>query len=1049
MKRLSVTLLGTLELKSATGGCVRLASRRSQALIAYLAARPGRAHSRDHLATILVDDVPRGRALGAVREALFALRLALPGACRQALVIEGETIMLDTAVDVDVVAFERLAAEATPSALTRAAALYRGDLLEGFAPATASFEEWLIAERARLRDRAVDVLARLLAHQSRAGAVDAAIQTATRLLVLDPVQEAVHRTLMRLYLRQGRPGAAVNQFRVCQEALQRELGVEPDADTTALHRSVLRRQPDEPGRVSSPAEGAPESGPKQDLPLIGRADEMKRLRGALADTSAGRAGTVLVVGEAGVGKTRLAEEFTAEARRDGALVLVGHAYETERILPFGPWVDALRRSRSVDEARRQLDPALEAEVGRLLPRRGVPSRPHRVAPERDLRLFEAVVELLRALAARSPVVLVLEDAHWADEMSLRLWAFVARRRGRFPVLLLATAREEDLPAAPFLRDVAMELDHARRLERLDLGPLSRAESDALVRALAGTEARDAVAQVAPRVWSSSEGNPFAAIEVMRALRDRRLGVGPDALVLPERVRVLVQARLERLGHSARALADVAGVIGRDFDLPLLQRAAGLEDLEASRAVEDLVSQRLLCARGDRLDFAHERIREAAREVLLPARRALLHRRVADAIAALHADDLVSHAAPLGLHSHEGERWTDAVRYLRLAGERALAVAAGNEAVALFERALAAVRRLPEGREATAHAVDLHVALRHALVQLGAIDRVGPHLEEAARLASGLGDPRRIAIVAAHLGHYHWIRGEYGGALGAAQEAVEAAGRAESPALQRAGELLLGVVSFCRGDFHGAVARLSAPIAEFEDELVREGFVLPGLHSVFYAIWLAWALIELGEVEEAERCANAALRRAEETGNPADLGYGCLGLGKVHLRIGRIEDAKRVLERGLALCRSRDVNVLVPPMAATLGLAYAASGRIDEGLTLLEGSVGQAAAMQLRAADAARVNRLAEGYLLAGRLDQAQAVASQALELARCREQRGMEAQAERLLGDVAMARPEPRLEEAAAHYRAANAIARSLGMRLLEAELERSLALVARSCAPR
>lgn len=240
MARLHVTLLGSFRVQPASGRTLLLPLRKAQGLLAYLALRPGQPHFRETLATLLWGDRAAAEAHHSLRQALFALRQVLPDGKPSALVIQGDSVALNpAAADVDAANFEELAAAGTPRALEQAALLYRGDLLEGFALEEEPFEEWLRVERDRLRELAIQTLGRLLAHQMRAGVVEAAIQTAGRLLALDPLQESVHRALMRLYVRQGRRGAARRQYQFCLDGLQAELGVGPEAETIQLYERLL------------------------------------------------------------------------------------------------------------------------------------------------------------------------------------------------------------------------------------------------------------------------------------------------------------------------------------------------------------------------------------------------------------------------------------------------------------------------------------------------------------------------------------------------------------------------------------------------------------------------------------------------------------------------------------------------------------------------------------------------------------------------------------------------------------------------------------------
>jgi DNA-binding SARP family transcriptional activator len=249
--RFRLNLLGGFEIASAKGGPLTLPTRKAHALIAYLALPLGRRHSRDELATLLWDASDIDQARLNFRQCLFQVRKAFGDLADRVLTREGETVALEAgAVDVDVAHFERLVKEATPEALTRATALYRGDLLSDLGSMEAPFEEWLLAERGRLREQALDAMTRLLAHQRKLGDVEAAIQSAAALLTLDPLQEGVHRALMRLYAEQGRHATALKQYQICVDVLARELGMEPEVETRQLYETLSQRRQ---GEGSAPA----------------------------------------------------------------------------------------------------------------------------------------------------------------------------------------------------------------------------------------------------------------------------------------------------------------------------------------------------------------------------------------------------------------------------------------------------------------------------------------------------------------------------------------------------------------------------------------------------------------------------------------------------------------------------------------------------------------------------------------------------------------------------------------------------------------------------
>jgi predicted ATPase len=261
-----------------------------------------------------------------------------------------------------------------------------------------------------------------------------------------------------------------------------------------------------------------------------------------------------------------------------------------------------------------------------------------------------MAELVSQLGSSGPLLIVLEDLHWADAMSARLLAFLGRRLGNLPVLVAGTTRPEDLVDAPVLEQALAELRAGGTLDEVRLGPLSREEALALARSLRpGGRDRHGVDRIADDLWALSEGNPFVIVEAVRGLAER----GPDESgsrpLLSRSVRESITARLARLPELSRRAVAVAAVINRAFSFQLLHHAAGLEEAEAARAVEELVRRRVLDTVGDRLDFCHDRIRQVAYEEIIPAQRAPLHGGVARALAAGHAGELDEIADRLGHH----------------------------------------------------------------------------------------------------------------------------------------------------------------------------------------------------------------------------------------------------------------------------------------------------------------------------------------------------------------------------------------------------------------
>jgi len=330
--RLKVTVLGGFHAQLEPGRALVLPTKKAQALLAYLTLPAGQAHPREKLATLLWGDMADAQARGNLRHALSRIRKALPRTARSGMILDGPSVALDpSVVDVDVARFERLVADGRPEALEQIAGLYRGDLLAGLTLAERPFEEWLTSERERLHELAIQALGRLLTHQQQGGGAEPAVQTGLRLLALDPLQEPVHRAVMRLYARLGRREAALRQYQLCVDALKRELSTPPEAETTQLYQEILRSRATRPDRaeVSGPASGAvapapiagrrstgstalPEAPPQTNLPaptseLIGRATALAEVTELL-----GVHRLVTLIGAGGIGKTRLALEVARE-----------------------------------------------------------------------------------------------------------------------------------------------------------------------------------------------------------------------------------------------------------------------------------------------------------------------------------------------------------------------------------------------------------------------------------------------------------------------------------------------------------------------------------------------------------------------------------------------------------------------------------------------------------------------------------------------------------------------------------------------------------------
>ena len=987
MAQLQITLLGGVEARLGSGQVLNLPGQTVPALVAYLTAQPGRWHTREELCALLWPEVRETQARHRLRQALLMARRALRGVDQGWLLNHGAAVAINPErVDVDIVAFEQAMAEGTPEALARAAGLYRGDLLAGLGEQAGPFEEWLLSERERLRELGIEALGRLLGQQLRAGLDAQAVHTAARLLAMDSTQEAVHRALIRLYAGLGRRGAALQQYQSCVAALRRELGVEPEPETRQLYQTVLREGQETRGS-GVPREVAR---PGEETPLVGREAERTRVRRDLDAAWSGDGWTIILRGESGIGKSRLAAEAVRDALDHEGRVMLGRGHETQQTLPFGVWIDALRTAGVPDTVGREIPVTLPVrrELARLFPELG--RAPVPTSGDHG-RLFEALAFLFVELARRQPLLVIIEDLHWADEMSVRFLAFVSRRLRGHRVLLLATVRDEELPAAPVLQSALQEFQGEPRATIVRLGPLSREHVDGLVAALTPSRASPDRAHLVERLWTVSEGNPFVLVELVRVIGER---VAPDdgrALPLPERVRDAIAHRLGRLGERERHVLSAAAVIGRDAGFRLIRDVAGLTEPEVAEAAEQLVARGVLHAVGDHLDFVHDRVREVAYGRLLPSHRIALHEAAGRALEELHAGHLDQVADRLAFHYSNTGQAEKAVAYLvRLADKTARAYAHA-EATAALRDALALLPRVSAGRERDRTYVDVAVRLAHAEYFLGRFrEGVDLLLQEQDRVSS-LGDPSLA-------GPYHfWLSflftrlNEHDRAVESARRAVVEAERCADVATMGKAYGVLGVEAYWASDCQHAVEHAWRGVTLLEDTDERWWLGLGYFN-------LGMTYLHMGLLEEALEAEARVQTIAEELDDPRLESYGIGVTGWIHALRGDGEIAVEEIRRALAIAPDLVARTYG---SAVLGHAYVEQDDHAHAIPLLEEAVERAGRIGNRQLEGWWTAVLAEAYRLAGRAEQAGAAALRGLQLSRESGNRHAVGWAERTLGRIA------------------------------------------------
>jgi DNA-binding SARP family transcriptional activator/predicted ATPase len=1005
--RLRFELLGGFSARLDAGQPCSLPTRKTQALLAYLALPPGRFHTREKLTALLWGDTAEAQARQSFRQALARIRRAISAGGPEILLAEGDTVALNPAlVSVDAADLEAALTDGSPGALTQAAALYKGDLLDGLAVDETPFEEWRVVERERLRELALEGLAKLLREQLRAEPPEPAIQTALRILGMDPLQEAVHRAVMRLLLKQGRRAAALQQYQVCVNALQHELAVEPEEETRELYREILRagsHTPRRPGAVATPPPAVLFAGGARaaETPIVGREPELERLQGSLRRMLDAGGNVVLISGGAGIGKSRLIQEFATYAANSGMSVAVGRCYESEQALPLHPWIDALRGDRvTLDPALRdRLGAATGAELGRVFPElSSTDARPAMPGVQQAL-LFDALAELVRTQVATQPMVLVLEDLHWTDPTSARLLAYLGRRIHDLPVLIVGSVRPEDLVDVPVLAQALSELRTEGKLDEIPLRPLSEDETRRLVAALrAGVGTGRDWDHIVDDVWEVSEGNPFVVVESIRAVRDQGITAWVRGSGLAQRVQDFVASRLGRLADRPRHIVATAAAIGRDFSFSLLARAAHVEEGEAAEAVEELVRRRILDAVGDRLGFCHDWIRRLAYEGLLPPKRAVLHASIGEALEQVHRERLDDVADQLGHHFSRAGDASKAVTYLVRFADLAARRYALDAAHRAFGQALVAMEQLsPSERERRR----LDVVLRQAFLLsiLGRQHEILELLRTHAGSLDRVDDPALISEYYFRLGLTQFFLGDYARSQDAAQKAVlegertgndEAVGKALhvlSLSARDAGNVEDGIAAAKRG-----IALLDRP------STARDSEARMWLGLIYHD--LSVNCLSAGVIDPAVEAAD----RAEEISHTVQVPRlrTLAGYAKAWARVmrGDFDAAIEMAQQHLA--ESRD-PLVAGLLRGTLGYAHLDRGDARPALEFLSQAVEHLKTSPLRHGEIRYMALLGEAQLLSGDALSARETAARALALSEAAGMPFATGLAQRALGRIAVA----------------------------------------------
>jgi DNA-binding SARP family transcriptional activator len=646
-----IYLLGSFQLlpgPPADEAPLELHSTKLQALLACLILQRNQRMERRQLGRLLWPHADASAARRNLREYLYRARQLLAGFAPGAETLEADEDFVAFAPPpdcwIDVAEFERLtrlARDATAhphdaiSLLRQANDLYRGDLLPSF------YDDWVLPERERLRALLIENLAQLGQALHAAGETAEAIRSLQRVLEYDPLQEETHRRLMEWYAAGGDRAKALHQYELCRQLLANELSATPMPETQQVYAAIRRERL----ALWSVSDRAANDG----LPFVGRQAELVGLSQAMSQVRAGQGQTLVIIGDSGAGKTRLVNEWLG-ALPDDVTALRGQGHEFEQNIPYHPLLDALQQSLSwLPWHNLPPDPtyAWLAPVAQLLPDLYVHlpelsrAAAHPSGAETGHSILEGLAQLFLSFAHSSPLVLFLDDLHWADAHTWQFLAFVARRARRAPLLLIGAFSPPEASAEQSTHLRALE--HSGRAQLLPLPSLSLADVAELASHLLNCPVQ-AVEALAARLHQESRGNPLFATAALTALRESE--VRPpywpahlDRLIIPGPLQALIENRLDRLEPDSQQALSLAAAIGRAFTFELLAAVADTGEKELLDALEDWIRRGLVVEQTERAyDFAHAWVRDVAYRRLSRPRRQRAHYHIARALERLYPSD---------------------------------------------------------------------------------------------------------------------------------------------------------------------------------------------------------------------------------------------------------------------------------------------------------------------------------------------------------------------------------------------------------------------------
>jgi DNA-binding SARP family transcriptional activator len=669
MNGLEIRFLGDFVVKQGGEIVTTLNKPRLQSLLAYLILHRDAPQFRYHLAGILWPDSPEDQAHTNLRNLVHLLRKALPDG-NSLIYADNQTLRWNPEAEckLDILDFQQVASQdsiqnLSLEALETAAKVYHGDLLPS------CYDEWVSVERDHYHQVFIAVLDQLIDRYESLRRYADAIACCQRLVTVEPFDKDGYPRLMRLLVLHGEVPPALKTYQEYARLLKHELGIEPPADMQDLYAHIRKVQPSAGYQASASAP----------LPLVGRAAEWQAIQSIWKTAAGGNPRMLVIYGEAGIGKTRLAEELVDWAASQGIRTAAAHCYASEGALPYAPVVEWLRAAPPP-----HLDKVWLRELARLLPEllKETSSPPPLSEAWQRLRLFEALARA--TLGDRRKTLLLIEDLHWCDQDTLEWLHYLLRFDPHASLLVVGTLRSEETTASPACGQLLSGLRQQDSLLEMELGPLSETETGQLAAHVAGKNLEHGIGSL---IYQETEGNPLFIVETVRTelFKQGRL---PGVQPLAYKANAVLENRIRQLSQACRAIVLLAATIGRAFPLEVLRQASGSGEAELIASLDEMLQRRIVReVAQNTFDFSHDKLRQAALVGLSSAHHQLLHHQVADALVGVAKNDIESRSGEIATHYDQAGCLELAVQYYQMAARSARKIFANDLAIQYYQRAI--------------------------------------------------------------------------------------------------------------------------------------------------------------------------------------------------------------------------------------------------------------------------------------------------------------------------------------------------------------------------